>query len=792
MKQLFPFLFLLLVACSPGGKQTADYKDLNGNGQMDVYEDPNASLDDRAADVVSRLSLDQKVDLVVGLGMNIPGMTESKKPEKVKGAAGNIMDFPELGIPSVVLADGPAGLRIEPTRDSTSGKTYYCTAFPIESAISSSWDLELARKVGEAMGSEVKEYGVDVLLGPALNIHRNPLGGRNFEYYSEDPLLSGKMAAHMVNGVESNGVGTSIKHFVANNNETNRMMMNVTASQRALREIYLRGFEIAVKESQPWTVMSSYNKLNGTYTSQNPELLTTILRDEWGFEGLVMTDWFAGDNAAEQMRAGNDLIMPGMPHQKGQIKAALADGSLDIKYVDENAKRIIKLAFQSSSIKGYDYSDQPDLKANAQVARQAASEGIVLLKNNEALPLDPEKVNIAAYGIGSYQFIAGGTGSGDVNEAYTVSLVEGLKNTSFKVHETILAKYEEYIAEEKAKRPEIKSIFEYQPPLDEMPVSDAELSIGVKENDLALITLGRNSGEFRDRTEDGDFYLTTTELQMIDKVSKAYHAAGKKVVMVLNIGNVVETASWRDKVDAIVLAWQGGQEAGNALVDVLTGQVNPSGKLPTTFPIVYDDILSSKNFPGEEIPGAEEIKMGAFSMGTPSQIKYEEGIYVGYRYFDSFGVETAFPFGFGLSYTTFDYGDVELSSESFDGTLTATVEVINSGNTAGKEVVQLYVSAPGESMDKPAKELRDFAKTKLLKPGESATLNFTLTARDLASFDTERSAWVTEAGQYEVKVAASVAEVKSSATFKVPAEIIVEKVHNVLAPDQEIVEVTNK
>ena len=460
----------------------------------------------------------------------------------------------------------PAGLRISPTREGDKN-TYYCTGFPVGTVMASTWNTILVEQVGKAMGNEVLEYGADVLLAPALNIQRNPLNGRNFEYYSEDPIVAGKIAAAMVRGVQSNGVGTSIKHFVANNQETNRTNNDSRVSQRALRELYLKGFEIAVKESQPWTVMTSYNYLNGAYTSERKDLLTDVLRDEWGFKGLVMTDWFGGSDAVAQIKAGNDLIEPGRDVQYDALVAAMKSGELSIPEVDACVQRVMELVLRSPRFAGYEYSDKPDLVAHAAITRQSAAEGMILLKNEDkTMPLSSAVKKVAAFGISSYDLIAGGTGSGDVNKAYTVSLIEGLKNAGYKVSNDIVKAYTTYMDEEAAKASaesgDELSPFMPQVRADEFIPSESMLAKAVKSNDVAIITIGRTSGEFFDRKLDRDFNLSENEIGLITSVSEAFQAAGKKVIVILNIGGVIETASWKSMPDAILLSRTGRTRRG--------------------------------------------------------------------------------------------------------------------------------------------------------------------------------------------------------------------------------------
>lgn len=715
--------------------------------------------------VVAAMTLEEKAHLVIGTGMagssgEAPVVGETRN--LVPGAAGTTYPIPRLGIPAIVLADGPAGLRINPLREGDAN-TYYCTHFPIGTLLASTWNTELVEQVGQAIGNEVLEYGTDVLLAPALNIHRNPLCGRNFEYYSEDPVVSGKTAAAYVRGVQSNGVGTSIKHYALNNQETNRMKNDVRVSPRAVREIYLKGFEIAVKESQPWTVMSSYNFVNGVYTSESKDLQTTMLRDEWGFKGMVMTDWFGGADAAAQMWAGNDMLQPGRPGQFEDIVEGVRSGRLSEADLDRNVRRVLELIVKSPRFKGYEFSNKPDLKAHAAVTRQSAVEGMVLLENNGVLPLASEISRVAVFGTTSYDFIAGGTGSGNVNRAYTVSLLEGLRNAGYAIDAELENTYTKYIKEEterlNPKSDDPMAMFMPKIRAGEFVPSARLLDKMVRANDVAIITLGRNSGEFLDR-KVADFTLTEQESGMIEAVCAAFHEAGKKVVVILNIGGVIETASWKNLPDAVLLAWQAGQEGGNSVADVLKGVANPSGKLTMTFPVRYEDHASSRNFPIDMAFGMFGKDKDAEPQRNVDYTEYEEGIYVGYRWFDKQGLEVSYPFGYGLSYTRFEWS--EASVKPSRGETAVSVKVTNTGKIPGKDVVELYVAAPQGELDKPVKELKAYAKTRELQPGESQLVTLKVKNSELASYDESASAWVTDAGHYDFMLGSSSRDIRAT------------------------------
>lgn len=767
---------------------------LSGQGVFAQGTAPQFGKDPIKA-IVKAMSLDDKVKIVVGKGFSLPGMSmgsNDETPDKIFAISGHTIPLAKFGIPSISMADGPSGIHRWAMTAKDSANNNFSTAWPVGTLLASSWDTTLIHKVGVAFGEEIKDYGIDFILGPGANIHRNPLGGRNFEYYSEDPLVSGSAAAAIINGIQSQGVGATLKHFAANNQETNRASVNEIISERALREIYLRNFEIAVKRSQPWAIMSSYNLVNGTYTSESNDLITKILRDDWGFKGMVMTDWFGGKDAVAQMQAGNNLLMPGSPAQIKAITEAVKSGKLSEAVLDKNVEGILNVWLKTLTAKGFDYPNKADLKAHAQVARMAAAESMVLLKNSaQALPAH-SGATVALFGTHGYDLIAGGTGSGDVNKPYAISLADGLTNAGFKVDASLQKSYKDYLSDYAAKHPKkplIQEIMNPSPFAPEYIVDGSVVTQKADASDLAIVYIGRNAGEGNDRKVEGDYRLTSQEADMINQVSDAFHAKHKPVIAVLNIGGVIDVTTFRDKVDAILLAWEPGEEGGNAIADVLSGKVNPSGKLATTFPTVYSDVPSAKNFPGKEFP--EKATMGMMGKSIPAEVIYQEGIYVGYRYYHTFKIKPAYEFGYGLSYTKFTYSNLKLSGLTFHDKLTASVTITNSGNTAGKEVAELYLTAPKGQLDKPSEELKGFAKTRLLKPGESQTLTFTLNAKDLASFNTGKSAWIADAGKYVVKIGASSEDIKLQKGFTLPGSLTVEKVHKALAPQASIDELKN-
>lgn len=754
---------------------------------------------DNIDEVLRAMTLKEKATLLVGGEYDFwaPVAVAGGSSKTVPGAAGSTVAIPRLGIPETILTDGPAGVRINQTREGTT-KTYYATGFPVGTCLASTWNTELAQRVGKAIGNETKEYNCDVILGPGVNIHRNPLCGRNFEYYSEDPFLTGKIAASYINGVQSEGAGVSIKHFAVNSQETNRQFVDERVSQRAAREIYLRGFEIAVRESDPWTVMSSYNIINGVFAQANHDLLTSILRKDWGYKGIVMTDWCgkreqAGLYTIDEVAAGNDLMEPGSYEQIDDIVKGVESGKLSMEAVDACVRRMLEYIVRTPHFNKFNATNNPDLKEHAAITRETACEGMVLLKNNGVLPIDVNvrmRHKVALYGTGSYNFLSGGVGSGCVHTPYIIDLVEGLKNVGIEATEDLTEIYKKYIEYAKLKceadRPQERwfaAPYMGDQVVPEIEMSELCISRQVEKSDIAIITITRQAGEGIDRSIEGEFNLTDLERKLIQDVSIAYHAQNKPVIVVINSGSVIETTSWSAYPDAILVAWQPGEEGGNSVVDILTGKVNPSGRLTMTWPLTANDHPSTANFPKD---------MGTFTYDNlrmyPGGIKdrdytnHDEDIWVGYRYFDTWNKQVAYPFGYGLSYTTFEFG--KATAKKVGDKIVVSVSIKNTGDVAGKEVAQVYVAAPQVAIEKPEKELKAFAKTKVLKPGESQVLTMTINQRDLASFDEANSQWLAEAGTYKFLVGQNVEAIKASASLKLNE--YTEKVSNVLAPKAKL------
>lgn len=714
--------------------------------------------------IVKAMTLDEKATLLVG-----------GSQDRVPGAAGATRAIPRLGIPQVILSDGPAGLRIDWTRKGTSA-TFHTTAFPIGSCLAASWNTTLVHNACAVMGEETREMGVDVLLAPGANIHRNPLCGRNFEYFSEDPVLAGNIAAAYIQGVQSAGVGTSLKHFAANNQEVNRLEVDVVVSPRTMRELYLKNFEIAIKKSSPWTVMSSYNRLNGPYAQASRELLTDVLRTDWGYKGIVMTDWIGRRNTTEQIYAGSDLLEPGEDIQIKDIVEGVKNGKLNMKDVDIDVKRMLEFIVKTPSFHNYKYSGKINFEKGAQVAREGADEGMVLLKNDGGvLPLRNVKT-AAFFGMGSYRTLGTGWGSGTVNPDHCVNIVDGFKAAGIACTPALKNIYEKMVEfADVRQEAEHESDWGWglgRAQYPEITLNERAVTNQAKAADVAVFTITRQAGEGWDRSAGGDkgFNLTADEQQLLERVSDKFHKEGKKVIVVINSGSVINTSSWKGLVDGILLAWQPGEEAGHCVADIVTGKVNPSGKLPMTWPNDLMDHPSSKQFP-------------TTASDNDKVCRYKEGINVGYRYFETAGKAVSYPFGYGLSYTTFSYRDlkVKASGKGF----TAQVTVNNTGRVAGKEAVQLYVTAPKGSIEKPAIELKAFGKTRLLQPGEKQTLTFTVSDYDLASFHEAGSEWVADAGTYTVKAGAAVDDIRAHATYKLK-KAFTQKVTDVLHPKQAL------
>jgi len=655
-----------------------------------------------------------------------------------------------LGLTSIMVTDGPHGLRKQTGESDHLGvnKSISATCFPTASATASSWDRDLMREIGEAIGEECLKEDVAVVLGPGANIKRSPLCGRNFEYISEDPFLTGEIASALIQGVQSKGVGTSLKHYALNNQEHLRMVSDSVVDERAMREIYLAGFEMAVKQSQPYTVMCSYNRVNGVYTSENKRLLTDILRGEWGFDGLVVTDWGAANDRVEGVKAGLDLEMPSSGgYNDAAIVTAVNEGTLAVEVLDSVVLRVIELVLKTQDNKGKGYTyNQP---AHHLLARKAAAESMVLLKNeDDVLPLSTEK-KLAVIGKFAKQPRYQGAGSSKINPHKIDSSVEELEQLGIEFT------YTEGYSLDRAEKPVDTKQNEAKPDdvkLDDAKIADtmiAEAVAAAKSADAAIIFAG-----LPDEYESEGFDRKTLSMpESHNRLIEAVAAANRNTVVVLQMGAPVDMP-WKDAVKGIVLSYLGGEASGSAAIDVLYGKVNPSGHLAESFPFCLDDVPCAEYFAGDRM-----------------NEEYRESIFVGYRFFDKVKKEVLFPFGFGLSYTSFAFSNLVLSKNSLEkgDRLTVSVDVENTGKCAGAEVVQLYAGKEQETVYRADKELKGFEKV-YLEAAEKKTVTISLNDRSFSYYNREAGDWAIEGGEYSILVGASSRDIAQRGTVKVKGD----------------------
>ena len=652
----------------------------------------------------------------------ISKMTLEEKAALCTGAsAWTTTPIERLGVPEMIVSDGPHGVRRVPDIHAMANESLPSTCFPTASCTASTWDVDLIRKMGEAIAEECIALNVDVVLGPGANMKRSPLGGRNFEYFSEDPYLAGEMAASFINGVQSKGVGTSLKHFAANNQEFQRFSISAEIDERVLREIYLPAFEKAVKQAKPWAVMCCYNKVNGVYGSENHHLLTTILKMEWGFKGLIVSDWGAVHDRVAALKGGLDWEMPGP--QERRVKAvveAARSGELDEALLDESVRRILRIVFKAKETpKG----DNFDVDAHHELAHQIAAEGMVLLKNNGLLPLKGQG-HIAVIGRSAENAHFQGGGSSHINPT---KVAVPFKEFGAQAGNAELTYAEGYPADNSF----------CQDLIDQAVILAQSADVAILY--IALPTFKESEGY--DRT---DLDLTDQQIALIKAVAKVQPNS----VVVLNNGAPVAMSAWIDDVAAVLEGWMMGQAGGVAIADVLFGKVNPSGKLAETFPLKLVDTPAYLNWPG----GAGEVRYG-------------EGLFIGYRYYDAKQMPVLFPFGYGLSYTTFAYSNARVSSKTFkdvDG-VTVTVDVTNAGDLAGKEILQVYVHDQKSGLVRPEKELKGFVKVEL-QPGETKSVSIQLDFRAFAYYHPEYRQWVTEDGEFDLLIAASATDIRQTLT----------------------------
>ena len=723
---------VLTFAQNPSGSDNAPYKN------------PSLPVEQRVQDLLGRMTLQEKVAMLSGADwmQTVPNQ--------------------RLGIPSIKMADGPIGIRSWAGPSAKTGgmsakMQITTTAFPAGVAMAATWDTELVQQQGQAIGQEVQAVGRDMILGPTVNINRTPLWGRNFEGYGEDPYLTSRLAVAYIKGVQGEGVIATVKHFAANNQEFERHRVNATVSERALNEIYFPAFKAAVEEAGVWSVMSAYNKLNGVYCAENPFLLKDTLQEQWHFKGFVVSDWGSTYSTAATVNAGMDVEMPGGEPMKSWLEEAktreagngggwllpervlpeVSSGKISTATIDDNVGRILRVMFISGRFdKPHTTGGEIDTPEQRALARKASEESIVLLKNTgDLLPIDSSKIHsLVVIGPSAAVARTGGGGSSLVVPKYSVSPLTGIKDRAGDRLQVNYALGVSMEGEDPA-----KESAEARSQLLNEAVSAAAKA------DAAIIVVGRST-----KLETEDYDIKSLDLPAgQDDLIEAVAKVNRRTIVVINAGGPVVMTPWIGQVPAVLDLWYGGQEGGNALADVLFGDANPSGKLPVSFVKGWKDSPAYGHYPGENL-----------------QVDYAEGIYVGYRYFDKQKVEPLFPFGYGLSYTKFDYGDLKVSPSKVSPgkPVQVSLKLRNSGSRAGAEVVELYVHDGHSSADRPVQELKGFRRVNLA-PGETKVVSFTLDRSAMAFYSTTKKAWVTEPGEFEVRVGSSSRDLRLKGSF---------------------------
>jgi beta-glucosidase len=748
-----------ILQCAAGQQVTAPVRvtpDLAPPPADAPYKNANLPVERRVADLLSRMTLEEKASMLAG-----SGWMESKLVAR-------------LGIPAIKMADGPLGVRAWYGSSAVTNaansqmKPVYSTAFPSGVCMAATWDTALVEKEGKAIAQEVKALGRDMILGPTVNINRQPLWGRNFEGYGEDPLLSGKMSAAYVRGVESEGVIPSVKHFAANNEEFERHRIDEHISDRALHEIYLPAFKTAIDEGGAWNVMSAYNLVNGAHMAENYPLLHDVLEKEFGFQGFVVSDWASTYSTAATVNAGMDLEMPGGEPAKAmmarpqtseqgssdlwltqdKVLAAVKAGEISEAQINDNVSRILRVIFTSGLFdhphSGGGDVDTPEQRA---IALQGATEGIVLLKNEgNLLPLDATKIHsIAVIGPNAAVARTGGGGSSMVRPKQAVTPLDAIRE---RAGATAPVSYALGVG------------MEGEDPAHDTPEARAnDLKVAVDaaaKADVAIVIVGRYSGLEHENADVKTMDLPAGQ----DELIQAVEEANPKTILVLNTGNPATMTKWLTRTPALLDMWYGGQEGGAALAAILFGDANPSGKLPVTLPMRYEDNPAYGHYPGVNL-----------------KVDYAEGIYVGYRYYDTKNVAPAFPFGFGLSYTTFAYNELEATPQlGWNGktrefSVIVDLSVENTGQLAGAEVVELYVSEKKPRIDRPAHELKGFERVEL-QPGESRTIHFTLGREAFSYWSPATRGWTADAGAYEIQVGASSRDIRQKIMVNLPEKFL--------------------